>query len=141
MAPLMDLPKLLWLEAPLKLPQFIRRYEVLAHLLLTADTESTQIVMSHPLPTKTRLIGDVLLKQWKPTVTRHCYLIAYAHSAGPCCCPIGLGSLESWVSRRSGARSNVFYDSVRGGNYSNNTAATTTAATTTTTTTNNQQQQ
>ena len=60
-APLLDLPKLVWLEAPQKLPQFIRRYEVLTHLLLTADAETMQIVMSHSLPTKTRLISDVLL--------------------------------------------------------------------------------
>ena len=44
-------------------------------------------------------------------------------------------SLEGWVCLRSGARSNVYYDAVLGGNYSNNTAATTT--TTTTITTNN----
>ena len=62
-SPLVHVPKLVWLEAPLKLQKFTRRYEALINLVLEADSDTTQIVMSHPLPTKSRLISETLINQ------------------------------------------------------------------------------
>ena len=120
MAPLVHMPKLVWLEAPLKLQQLTRRYEVLINLVMEIDRDTTQLVMSHCLPTESRLISETLLAQWKPRITRRCscrypgkknHTKLAIYTTGPCIpANRSCDNEEHSYTERGSSRHSVHYD-------------------------------